>query len=389
MKKFLNASVSRFLIITVIAMLTGCSGSTDGNSGQQAVNTGDNTSNSGGDTSNSPGTGTGNTDSGGTSGDGSSGGGTDGGTGGGSGGGGSSPGTFGTLASLYTAQNERLNAHNCNMLANGSLVFAQSVFRLIGQAGNDVNAVVTLTPDSQFLAQFDQIIITLQGAFTSQANVEGSYSAVATLNGQLVDRTQGSLIISLMSDTVLLINFTEDSNLQSCHLSGAMYLDETTDTGNGGGDSGSGSGSTGGGTGGSGGDTGGGTSGDGTGGTGTVTAGMVVANGQFGSLQMQSAEFPADNGAFEMTTVLFVNMQGNEMFAWTNEQQTTVNIYMGLDNSNTTLNSVNNQEYLCDCFPTVDLVNNQVFFNNVVLYKTTSPTGSMIVNGTLTFPQAN
>jgi hypothetical protein len=223
----------------------------------------------------------------------------------------------------------------------------------------------------------------LQGAFTSQANVEGSYSAVSTLNGQLVDRTQGSLIISLMSDTVLLINFIEDTNLQSCHVSGAMYLDETTDTGGGsGGDSG---GNTGGGTGGS----GGGASGDGTGSTGTVTAGMVVADGQFGSLQMQSAEFPADNGTFEMTTVLFVNMPGNEMFAWTNEQQTTVNIYMGLDNSNTTLNSLNQLEYLCDCFPTVDLVNNRVFFNNVVLHKITSPTGSITINGTLTFPQAN
>jgi hypothetical protein len=210
------------------------------------------------------------------------------------------------------------------------------------------------------------------------------------LNGQLIDRTQGTFDIAVFPDATLAINVVEDSDPLACHVGGGIYLQQTTDTGTGGGTGTGGTGGSGGDTGGStGGDTGGGSGGTGGSGSGTVTAGLVIANGQFGSLQMQSLEFPEDNGTFEMTTVQFVNIAGNEMFAWTNAQQATINIYFGLDNSNTTLDSSNSREYLCDCFPTVDLINNQVFFDNVVLMKTSSPTGSITINGTLTFPQAN
>jgi hypothetical protein len=385
-----------FVTFIIVMLLVGCTGSTDNGTGQQTVNTGDsNNTGGGGDsggTNNSPGTGSGDTSGGGsTGGSADSGSGGDGATGGGS----TSP---GTLANLYRAPNQRLNINNCNMLANGSVNFSEVVLRLIGQSGNDINAVITLTPDSQFLAQFDQVVLTLQGAFTGSDTVGGSFSALSTINGEVVDRTQGTFDITVILGVTLLVELTADSDASACHISGAMYLDEFTDPGTGGGDTGGGSGGgdTGGGTGG---DTGGGTGGDTSGGTGggtggsgsdsTVTAGLVIANGQFGSLQMQSQEFPEDNGSFEMTTVQFVNIAGNEMFAWSNDQQSTINIYFGLDNSNTTLDSSNSREYLCDCFPTVDLINNQVFFNNIVLTKPSSPTGSITINGTLTFPPAN
>lgn len=394
--KTMGAVSMVFITMLVLFLLNGCS--VDSNGGTVPPPSGNTGGGSSGGASNSPGTDTGsgggatdggtNTGTGGTGGTGTGGSGT-GGTGdtGGSSGGGTAPGTLGTLASLYTAQNERLNINNCNMLANASVNFSQVVFRLIGQAGNDINAVITFTPDSQYLAQFDQVVLTLQGAFTAQDTILGSFSAVSTLNGLLIDRTQGTFDIAVFPDATLAISFVEDSNAQACHVSGGISLRETADTGTGTGT---------GGTGGSGGDTGGstgGSTGGGTGGTGgsgdTVTAGLVIAHGQFGSLQMQSQEFPEDNGTFEMTTVQFVNIPGNEMFAWTNDQQATINVYFGLDNSNTTLDSPNSREYLCDCFPTVDLINNQVFFDNVVLMKTSSPTGSIIINGTLTFPQAN
>jgi len=394
--KTMDALSMVFITMLMLFLLTACSTSSDGGNPVAAGSPGDNSgSGSGGGTNNSPGTDTGGsssggttdggTNTGGTGGTGTGGTGTGGSTGdsGGSSGGGTAPGTFGTLANLYTAQNERLNVNNCNMLDVGSVNFFQVVFRLIGQAGNDINAVITLTPDSQYLAQFDQVVLTLQGAFTAQDTILGSFSAVSTLNGQLIDRTQGTFDIAVFPDATLAINVVEDSDSQACHVSGGIYLQQATDTGTGGGtDTGSGgSGGTGGGTGGGSGGTGG--SGD------MVTAGLVIANGQFGSLQMQSQEFPEDNGTFEMTTVQFVNIVGNEMFAWTNAQQATINIYFGLDNSNTTLDSPNSREYLCDCFPTVDLINNQVFFDNVVLMKTSSPTGSITINGTLTLPQAN
>ncbi|WP_455221375.1 hypothetical protein [Kaarinaea lacus] len=381
-----------FITMLVLFLLTACSTGGDSGSPPASGNPGDTIgsgSDGSGGTSNSPGTDTGSGSSGGSTDGGTNTGGSSGDSGGGSSGG-TTPGTFGTLASLYTAQNERLNVNNCNMLANGSVNFPQAVFRLIGQAGNDINAVITLTPDSQFLNQFNQVVITLQGAFTAQDTIEGSYSALSTLNGDLIDRTQGTFDITVILGTTLSINFVEDSDAQACHISGGMYLEETTDPGAGSGTGGGSSGGTGGDTGGGTGGSSGGDSGGGTGGSGdVVTAGFVSSTGQFGSLQMQSQEFPEDSGTFEMTTVQFVNIPGNEMFAWTNDQQTTVNIYFGLDNSNTTLDSTNSRDYLCDCFPTVDLINNQVFFNNVVLMKTSSPTGSITLNGTLTFPQAN
>ena len=404
--KIMVPKTMAFVALIIVMLLIGCTGSADDGTGQQTVNTGDTNNNAdgggGGDsggTNNSPGTGSngsGDTSGGdGTGGSADSGSGSDGATGGA---GSTSP---GTLANLYRAPNQRLNINNCNMLANGSINFSDVVLRLIGQAGSDINAVITLTPDSQFLAQFDQVVLTLQGAFTASDTVGGSFSALSTINGEVVDRTQGTFDITVILGVTLLVELTADSDAAACHISGAMYLDEFTDTGTGGGDTGGGSGGgdtgggtggdTGGGTGGTGGGTGGGTDG-GTGGSGsdsTVTAGLVIANGQFGTLQMQSQEFPEDNGSFEMTTVQFVNIAGNEMFAWSNEQQSTINIYFGLDNSNTTLDSSNSREYLCDCFPTVDLVNNQVFFNNIVLTKPSSPTGSITINGTLTFPQAN
>ena len=402
--KIMVPKTMAFVTFIIVMLLIGCTGSADDGTGQQTVNTGDTNNNAdgGGDsggTNNSPGTG-GSSGSGDTSGGGSTGGSADSGSGGdgATGGGSSSP---GTLASLYRAPNQRLNINNCNMLANGSVNFSEVVLRLIGQAGNDINAVITLTPDSQFLAQFDQVVLTLQGAFTGSDTVGGSFSALSTINGEVVDRTQGTFDITVILGVTLLVELTADSDASTCHISGAMYLDEFTDPGTGGGDTGgSGGGDTGGGTGGdtgggTGGNTGGGSGGDtggGTGGSGsdsTVTAGLVIANGQFGSLQMQSQEFPEDNGSFAMTTMQFVNIAGNEMFAWTNDQESTINIYFGLDNSNTTLDSSNSREYLCDCFPTVDLINNQVFFNNIVLTKPSLPTGSITINGTLTFPPAN
>ncbi|WP_455366968.1 hypothetical protein [Kaarinaea lacus] len=257
------------------------------------------------------------------------------------------------------------------------------MLRLIGQSGNDINAVIDLTPADQFLSLFDQVVLTMQGAFIAPDTVEGSFSALSTLSGQVVDRTQGTFVAVKFGAT-LAINVTADSDVSACHISGPLYLDEYNEAGTGGGTGGDTGGGTGGGTGG---DTGGGTGGSGSGTT--VTAGLVIAYGQFGTLQMQSQEFPEDSGTFEMTEVQFVNYAGNEMFAWSNDQQETINIYFGLDNSNTTLDTTNSREYLCDCFPTVDLINNQVTFNNVVLMKTTVPTGSITINGTLTFPQGN
>ncbi|WP_455219715.1 hypothetical protein [Kaarinaea lacus] len=393
MKTLLNASILVFALL-----LVGCSGGSDGGGGQPGAGAGDDTT-AGDSTSNSPGSNTGGTNNNtggsdsGTSTDGS--GNTDGGTnnggstnGGGDSGGGADPGTaFATLANLYTAENIRLNFNNCNVLANGSVNFSQAVFRLIAQSGDQVSAVLSLTPDSQFIAQFDQTVINLTGTFTGENSVAGSFSALSTLNGVVVDRAQSTFTFSLVLGTTLLINLDPDSDPQACHISGGFDLNETTDPGTGG-DTGGGSG---GGDTGGGGDSGSGTGSGGTGGNtgGGSTGGLIIATGQFGSLQMLSQEFPEDNGTFEMTTVQFVNIPGNEMFAWTNAQQVTANFYFGLDNDNTTLNSVNSRAYSCNCFPAVDLINNQVVFSNLVLTKNTIPTGSITLNGTLTFPPTN
>jgi len=380
------------ILVVLTLLLVGCSSGSDNSGGGQVIeDTGNNPDNNGGSTSNNPGgntgsdtgdTGTGGSN--GTDGSGSTGGdGTN--TGGDTGGGGSSGGTnpgFATLSSLYTAQNERVNVHNCNMVLmepNAAVSFSEIVFRLVGQSGGDVNAVTTLTtPNTQFLPQFDQILLSLNGAFDSNGVVSGSYSVLSTLNGQAVDRTTGIFTIEIFQDTIMLLTLDVDSNFdtQNCHITGSMYLNETADPGT---SNGSG-GDTGGG---SGGDTGGGTGGN----SGSVAAGSVTATGQFGSLQMQSQEFPEDDGTFDMTTVLFVNSPGNEILGWTNDQEATVNIYLGLDRSNTTYNSTNSRSYACDCFPVVDLINNQVIFSNLVLLKGSSPTGSITLNGTLTFPQ--
>jgi len=379
-KTLLNAS-----IVVLTLLLFGCTSGADNSGGQPIEDTGGNSNNDGGSTSNSPGNDTGGSSTGDSGTGGSNSGGDSGSTGGDTGGGGSSGGTnpgFGSLSSLYSTQNERVNVHNCNMVLmepNAAVSFAEVVFRLISQSGNDVNAIVTLTtPDSQFLPQFDQVLLGLNGTFDSNGIVSGSYSVLSTLNGQAVDRTEGLFTIEIFQNTTLLITLDVDANFdtQNCHITGSMYLNETADPGTGSG------GNTGGGTG-SGGDTGGGTGGN----SGSAAAGSVTATGQFGSLQMQSQEFPEDDGTFDMTTVLFVNSPGNEILGWTNDQEATVNIYLGLDRSNTTYNSTNRRSYSCDCFPAVDLINNQVIFSNLVLLKGSSPTGSITVNGTLTFPQ--
>ena len=144
MKTLLNAS-----IVVLTLLLFGCTSGADNSGGQPIEDTGGNSNNDGGSTSNSPGNDTGGSSTGDSGTGGSNSGGDSGSTGGDTGGGGSSGGTnpgFGSLSSLYSTQNERVNVHNCNMVLmepNAAVSFAEVVYRLISQSGNDVNSNVT------------------------------------------------------------------------------------------------------------------------------------------------------------------------------------------------------------------------------------------------------
>ena len=390
MRKFITTSI----VICFVA-LAGCvSGSGDSNDGGQQ------TDNSGGSTSNSPGSTGGNTgNTGGSSGD-TSGGSTGGGSGGGTSSGGSGTGViYGSFANLYTGSGVGLNILNCSAPSTGNIVFSSAVFRLVNQTENNVDAAITLTPHASFASQFDQTFITINGAFQSDGAFKGNITTVFSLNGNFVAGGQGEIVIIVdeVSSTIDL-TFVADTVQQTCNLSGGFFLSETADPGTDGSGGGTGGSNTGGDTGGS---SGGGTGGS-TGGTGGSSGGgvntsapggtILIDYGQFGTLQMQSSDFPADSGSFEMTTVQYTNSGGFETFSWSNTQDATVNIYPsffgsnGSTFSNTTFNSTNGRSYSCQCVPTVDLINNEVIFSNLVLNATMTPNATITINGVVSYP---
>jgi len=376
-KKFIIASV-----MFVVFALTGClNGSSDGGGdSQQQTNTG-------GSSSNSPG-GTGGSGSG----DGGSGDSTGGGTGGGTGSSGGSSGTiYGTFASLYTGSSVFLNILNCTAPTSGGIIFQSAVFRPVNQTGNNVDAAITLKPHPSFASQFDQLFVTANGAFLENGSFNANITTIFSLAGNVVARGQGSIDVTFdNTGSVISVDFVPDTIQQTCNLSGSFFLTETPDTGGGGT---SGGGSTGG-DGSGGGTSGGGTGGSSGGGTSTSSPGgtILIDYGQFGTLQMQSSAFPADDGTFEMTTVQYTNSAGFETFSWASTQGATVNIYPSMTDingdvfSNTTFNSSNDRSYACRCIPVIDLINNEVVFSNLVLTATKTPGATVTIDGVVSYP---
>ena len=389
----LRAIAFTFLIVLTLAgCMSGSSGGDDtgqtdtsastGGSGGGSSSGGDSGTGSGGDSGSVPG------DSSGSPGD----------TGGGGTSGGGTETIYGTFANLYTDNTGNLDLLNCSNPSSQNFNISSIAFGLFEQVGNNVEAAITIVPGNQ--DQFDQAFLRVSGAFTSEGSFSGSASIVYSLNTVILeDNSVTNIAISLIGETII-VTFSVNAELPSCGLNGILVLSVPVDSGNtGGGDTGGTGGDTGGGTGtggtgggDTGGDTGGGDTGGGTGtGTGGSTGGdsgtWIEAVGQFGSVQMQSVEFPDDNGTFEMTTAALMVVPGLEGYVWTNVEETTVSVFFESGNSHTQYNSANGRRYHCNCFPTVDLINNQVIFNNLEVFKPTSPTGSLIINGTLAIAQ--
>jgi len=375
--------------VFITMMLFAVSGCMSG-SGDSGQGSGD-TQQTGGGTGGTGGTGGGTGGTGGdTGGTGGGTGGTGGGTGGTGGSGGDTGGTtvYGSLANLYVASNKILHVVNCLNPSSGAKTFEQVVLRVIGQNGNFVDAAITLTPAPAAAYQFDQIFINFSGNFQPDGSFIGTISnAIYTLSGAVVVEVLGSIIINV-SGTDISIDFFPDAANTSCGLSGGIVMSE--DPGAGGG--------TGGGTGGTGG-TGGGTGG--TGGTGGATGGTdssgttVQASGQFGVLTFLSTDRPEDSDSYEMTNVILLTQSGREEFLWWNpDVQATLAVYFGFGEGQATngqmvFNSVTGNDYVCLCFPTIDLINLAANFNNLLLYAGDNPSITMTVNGTVTFPSIN
>ena len=392
-------------VVAILVFVTGCmsgSGDSGGNSGGDA----------GGDTSGTPGGtsggDTGGGDTGGGTGGGDTGGGTGGGTGGDTGGGGTGGGSvtiYGTFANLYTNDtNVNLNVVSCLDPASGGKLFSSVTFRSVNQVNNNVDAAITLTPTAAYLSQFDQIFITVTGVFQSDGSFNGSLSTIYSLNGVIVNQSTGNVIINVIGN-IISLDFTVDSLASACGLTGGMFLTEMSDPGGSGGDTGGGTGGGGGvkpvaiivvGTGGgdTGGGTGGGDTGGGTGGGTGFIGTHIDVFGQFGSLEMISTDYPEDNGSFEMTRSVLATIPGFEAYAWTNAvEEININVFFGGDDVNpnrTTLNSSNGRSYFCFCFPTVDLVNNEVTFSNMVLETGSNiPPETITINGVVSIARNN
>ncbi len=384
-RKFISI-VHTTLAIVFIFMLVGCSGSGDSGGGTQQDDTGGNTVNApgsgdtatGGDSSgsgsNSGGTGTGT----GTDGSGTGTGGT--GTGGTTGGDTSGGGTLGSLAALYVnTGNIDLAVTDCTSLP-ASLIFTQAVFALINQSGNSINAAITLSPSSTATTTLDQMVLTLSGQFTNTDTVTGTFTAISSLNNQVVAQSQGDFII-VVTGAIISVELVRDNTKPDCSLSGGMLLDEDTSSAGGTGGTGGGTG----GTGGTGGDTGGGTGGTGGGTGGSGGSGdilIITEEGDFGSLQFQSTVSADDAQQFNTTSATFLRIPDGDFFVWSNGNDVAVQV--NLISGNSVVNAISGKDYSCVCFPLIDLATRQVTFNNFTLTKVGD---SLTLNGTLTIPQ--
>ena len=381
MKTFSNASITILCILLVGCGSGGGSDSGnvsvgDNNNGQQTVDAGDTANPDGSGTNNSPGNDTGGVDSGNNDGGVADGGGS---------GEDSTPGSINaTLASLYSTQNIPLTLANCNSIAsqNETIYFAQAVLRVITQEGNAITAVLTLTPTDQSLA--NQLVLRLSGVFSNPNDIKGDYNAIATINGQVIDSTSGEFAVLVYVDstqtlTSLNIGITQSTDVNDCHISGSIGLDEENDPGSTTGGGGSGSGSSGG----TGGDSGtGGNTGGNTGGSGSPI--MITEEGDFGSLQFQSSFAADDNQQFSTTSATFMRMETGDFFVWGNGDNVAVQV--NLITGNSAVISFSGKDYACICFPLIDLINREVTFNNFTLTKVTE---SLTINGSLSFPQFN